>query len=483
MAPASHGGLRGWPPQRLLRVESVLGVHAAHGGLLRRGLRDHCLGGGHQGGHRGGIHQGSADDLGRVNDSLLEHVHVLTVLRIISHILIRLLQQLVHHHGPLPPGVAHNGRQGLLQRPPNNVHTHLLVRVGHLEAIQALGGVQQGGAAPGDDTLLNRGLGGVEGVVKTVLGLADGNLAGAADLDHSHPSAHLRQTLLHLVLLILAGVHLDGLPDLVNALCNLRLAATSSQYDGVVLGDLKGLALTQGSHLHLFQLHARVLRHHFSTCQYGNVLQHGLAVVAEPGSLHRAHLQPAPELVQHQGRQRIPVDILRHDQQRPLQLGHVLQHGEDALHIGDLLVVHEHQRLGHLHHLGLGVGAKVGGDVPTVKAHALHDLQLMVQGLPLADGDGAVLAHALEGLGEHGSDLRVGVGGDGGNLLDLRLVLNRLGPVGQVLEHYLHSSIDPTLQVHGVHPRGDGLAPLHHDRATQHSGCGGTVSGDVVGLG
>mmetsp|Transcript_19663 Transcript_19663/g.47666 ORF Transcript_19663/g.47666 Transcript_19663/m.47666 type:complete len:223 (-) Transcript_19663:166-834(-) len=160
----------------------------------------------------------------------------------------------------------------------------------------------------------------------------------------------------------------------------------------------------------------------------------------------------------------------------------MLEHRQDTLHVRDLLVVHEHQRLCHLHHLCLGVGAEMGGDEPTVEAHALHDLQLVVEGLALADGDGAVLADALEGLGEHGSDLGVGVGGDGCDLLNFRLVLNRLGPLGQVLEHNLHSSINSALQIHRVHPSGDGLAPLHHDSTTKNGGGGGSVSGNIIGL-
>ena len=48
----------------------------------------------------------------------------------------------------------------------------------------------------------------------------------------------------------------------------------------------------------------------------GDVAQDGLAAVAEARGLDRADVQHAAELVDHQARQRVTVDVLGDDQQR-----------------------------------------------------------------------------------------------------------------------------------------------------------------------
>ena len=74
----------------------------------------------------------------------------------------------------------------------------------------------------------------------------------------------------------------------------------------------------------------------------------------------------------------------------------------------------------------LGVGDEVRGDVALVEAHALDEVHLHAEGLGLLDGDDAVLAHLVDGLGDHLADLGVG-GRDGGDLGDLVLGLGLLG--------------------------------------------------------
>ena len=76
----------------------------------------------------------------------------------------------------------------------------------------------------------------------------------------------------------------------------------------------------------------------------------------------------------------------------------------------------------------LGVGDEVGRDVALVEAHALDEVHLHAEGLALLDGDDAVLADLVDGLGDHLADLGVGRG-DGGDLGDLLLVVDVLGQV------------------------------------------------------
>ena len=192
----------------------------------------------------------------------------------------------------------------------------------------------------------------------------------------------------------------------------------------------------------------------------GDVFQHGLAAVAEARGLHRAGVQRAAQLVDHQGGQRLALDVLGDDEEGLARPRHLLEQGQHVLHHADLLLVDQDQRvLEHGLH-ALGVGHEVGREVAAVELHALHDVQHGVGGLGLFDRDDAVLAHLLHGLGDQVADGLVVVGGDGGDLGDLLLVLGRLRELLQLLDHGVHGGVDAALEAHGVGARGDVLEAL-----------------------
>jgi hypothetical protein len=59
----------------------------------------------------------------------------------------------------------------------------------------------------------------------------------------------------------------------------------------------------------------------------------------KPGRLDRTHLQGAAQLVHHQGGQGLALHVLGDDQQGLAHLGHLLQKGQQVLHVADLLLV------------------------------------------------------------------------------------------------------------------------------------------------
>jgi hypothetical protein len=94
---------------------------------------------------------------------------------------------------------------------------------------------------------------------------------------------------------------------------------------GLLLGDhhlLRGAQHVEGD---VLQLDAEVLGDHLALGQDGNVFQHRLAAVAEARRLHRRHLEAAAQLVDDQRRQRLALDVLGDDQQRPGGLHHGFQ--------------------------------------------------------------------------------------------------------------------------------------------------------------
>ena len=73
--------------------------------------------------------------------------------------------------------------------------------------------------------------------------------------------------------------------------------------------------------------------------QDGDVLEHGLAAVAEARGLHGADLQRAAQLVDDQRRERLALDVLGDDQQRLAALRDLLEQREQVLQVRDLLLV------------------------------------------------------------------------------------------------------------------------------------------------
>ena len=157
----------------------------------------------------------------------------------------------------------------------------------------------------------------------------------------------------------------------------------------------------------------------------GDVAEHLLAAVAEARRLDRQDVQDAAQLVDHQGAQRLAVDVLGDDHQLlAALLDELLQDRQHVVDRADLLLGDQDVRLLDLRHHPLGVGDEVRGDVATVEQHALGVLDLELEGLALLDGDDAVLADLLHRLGEQLADLGI-VRGDGGDPLQILAALDR----------------------------------------------------------
>lgn len=129
------------------------------------------------------------------------------------------------------------------------------------------------------------------------------------------------------------------------------------------------------------------------------------------------------------------------------------------------------------------IGYEVRRNISSVKFHAFHKFDFVIKCFAVLDGDGAVLPHLLHQLGQQLADLPVPVGRDGSHVGDLFLALDGLGSVLQVPDHGLHGEIDASSEVHGVHAGGDALAAFSEDGSGEDGGGGGSVPGDVVGLG
>ncbi len=195
-------------------------------------------------------------------------------------------------------------------------------------------------------------------------------------------------------------------------------------------------------------------------------LEHGLAPVAEPGRLDGDGVERAPDLVDDERGQGLALDVLGDDQQRLGALHDPLEHRYEVVDGADLRVGDQDVRVVEHRFLALRVGDEVRRQVALVELHALGELELQAEGVGLLDGDHAVLADPVDGVGDDLADRRVG-GGDGGDLGDLALVVDLLGLLLDVGDDGGDGLVDAPLQGGRVwrrrprcaDPRGRGPGP------------------------
>ncbi len=308
-------------------------------------------------------------------------------------------------------------------------------------------------------------------------------LGGRADLDDGDAADQLGQTLLELLAVVVRGGVLDLDANLLHPRLDVGLLACPLDDRGVVLVDRDALGAAEVLERDALQLDAEILADGLTAGEDRDVLHHLLATIAEARRLHRADLQGPTQLVDHQGRQRLTVDVLGDDDQRTAALGHLLEQRQEVLHVGELLVVHENERVFQHGLHALRVGHEVGREVSAVELHPLDHVQRRLHRLGFFDGDDPFLADLLHRLGQDVADDRLAVGADGADLRDLGLALGRLGLILEVLDDLDDRRVDAALDVHRVVPGGDQLGALGVDRLRQHGRGGGAVTGDVGGLG
>ncbi len=394
------------------------------------------------------------------------------------------LRDLVGDDVALEARVLGDPAQRLGERLADDRDTGRLVAGQAQAAVQHLLGVHEGGAATGDDALLDRRAGRRDGVLQTVLALLELHLGGGADLDDADAAGELRQALLQLLAVpVRVGVGDLGL-DLGDAAGDGLVVTGAVDDGGLVLGDGHAAGGAQHVQTGLVELEADLLGDDGGTGQGGQVAQDGLAAVTEAGGLDGHRVEGATDLVDHQGGQRLAVDVLGDDQQRlgGAALQDLLEQGQQLLDRGDLALVDQDVRVLEDRFLTLGVGDEVRRQVALVELHALGEVQLHAEGVRLLDGDDTVLADLVDRLGDELADLRV-LRGERGDCGDVVLALDLAGAGEQVLGHGGDGLVDALLQGGGARAGGDVAQALVDQGLGQHGGGGGAVTRDVVRLG
>src|SRR5208283_4992535 len=175
--------------------------------------------------------------------------------------------------------------QRLFESAADNVATDLLVAF-ELQSLDGFAAAHQRYAAAGDNAFLDRSAGGMHCVLNAGFLFLHFGFGGRADFDDGNAAHQLRQPLLQLLLVVVAGGLFDLAADFLHPALDVARLALALDDGGVVLvdGDLLGLA--EIVHMNVLQLDAEVFGDGLATGQNCDVLQHGLAAIAKSRSLY-----------------------------------------------------------------------------------------------------------------------------------------------------------------------------------------------------
>src|SRR5467141_1129755 len=468
-------------------------IHAAHAatrrhaataaGVLLRQFGHHGFGGDQQSRNRGCVLDRRPHDLGRVDDALGDQVDVFARLRVEAVGVLILLEDLADDDRAVLACVDRDLARGPGERLADDLDAGLLVVVRGLDALELLGGAQQGDAAARHDAFFNRRTGRMHRVVNAVLALLDFDFGRAADADHRDAARELGQTLLQLLTVVVRGGFLDLRLDLIDACFDVGLLAGAVDDGGVLLVDHHLLGAAEHVERDVLELDAEIFRDRLTAGQHRDVLQHRLAAIAEARSLDGGNLEAATQTVDDEGGESFAFDVFRDNHKRLAALHHGFQQRKQFIQLRQLLFIDEDVGIFHFDAHLVGVGDEVGRDVSAVELHAFDDLKLGLERLGFFNRDDALIADLLHGVGKELADFRVAVGRDGADLGDFLVRGDLLGVLDEVGDDGFDSQIDTALQIHRVHAGGNRLGTFTDDGRGQHGRGSGAVAGRIRRLG
>src|SRR6267143_979579 len=394
-----------------------------------------------------------------------------------------LLKDLADVHRAIFAGIDGDlaGRRG--QRLTHDLDAGLLVVVLGAQPLEMFRGTQQGDAAARHDAFFNRRTGRMHRVINAILALPHFDFGRAADADHRDAACELGQTLLQLFTVVVRGGFLDLRLDLIDPRLDVGLLASAADDGGVLLVDHHLLGATEHGERDVLELDAEIFRDRLAAGQDRDVLQHGLAAIAEARGLDGRDLEAAAQTVDDEGGESFAFDVFRNDDQRLAALHHGFQQRKQFIQLRKLLFVDQDVGIFHFNAHLIRVGDKVGRDVAAVELHAFDDLEFGLERLGFFNRDDALVADLLHGVGEEFADFGIAIGGNGADLSDFLVRGDLLGVLDEVGDHGVNSQVDTALEIHRVHAGGNRLGAFTDDGRGQHGRGGGAVASRIRRLG
>src|SRR5436305_5475057 len=421
-------------------------------------------------------------DFRRIDDAGLDEVGDLALLGIVAVVDVLAVQELANDDRAVGAGVLGDLPSRPLEGLADDVDTDLLVRIGRGQLVERLDRVEQRDAATGDDTLFDRRTGRMHRVVNAVLAIFHLNLGRTANPDYRNAAGKLCEALLQLLAVIVGGGFLDLLPDLRAAAIDIGLLAAAIDDRRVFLLDADLLGLAEHVERDILELDAEILADDLTGCQDRDVLEHRLAAIAEARRLDRGHLETTAQLIDDERRERLALDVLGDDQQRPTALHDRFEQRQHRLQPREFLLVDQDIRVLELGDHLLGVRDEIRRDIAAVELHALDNVKLGLEALRLFDRDNALIADLLHRLGDHLANVALAIGGNRADLRDLLIGRDLLRAALEIADNGFNREVDAALQIHWVEPRGHCLGAFAHDRLGEQRGGGGAVARLFAGL-
>src|SRR6266550_6684951 len=434
-------------------------IHAAHaaaravarrrGLFLLRNLGDETFRGQEQACDGCGILERGAGDLLRIHHAGFHEVFKFAGRDVVAFVALAFLD-FFDNHRAFDAGVVGQRADRGFDRSLDDVHADALVVVAGLDVINRGQAAKQGHATARDDALFDGCAGRVQRVFDAGLLFLHLGLGGGTDVDDGYAASVFRQAFLQFLPVVVARRLLDLAADLIHAALDFGRLAVTFDDGGVFLVHHNGLGAAEVGDIDVLQLDAEVFRDALAAREDGDVFQHGLATVAEARGLHSAHVQRAAQFVDHEGGQRFAFDFLRDDEQRLAGASRFLQEREQVFEAADFLFVDEDVGVLHLGFHRLSVGHEVRREITLVELHAFNDFERGLDGLGFLDGDRAVLADLVHGLGDDLADGVVPARRNRGDLLDFFLVLHLLGDLVELCDGGLDGLANAALNTDGV---------------------------------
>ena len=323
----------------------------------------------------------------------------------------------------------------------------------------------------------------MQGVVHTGLLFLHFRFRSGTHVDDGHAAGQLGQAFLEFFAVVVGRGVLDLAANLGNAGFNIGRFAGTFHDNGFIFGNNHALGLAEVFDAHVFQLDAQVFRDALAAGKDGDVFHHGLAAVAEAGSLDRADVQHAAQTVDYQGGEGFAFNVFRNYKEGPAALGHFFKQRKEVLQVVDFLFVDEDVGVFQHRFHRFRVRHEVGRQISLVKLHAFHHVQRSFNALGFFHGDGAVLAHLVHGFRDDVADFSVPVGGDGSDLGHFLAGVDRLADLLEFFHNGIRSLHDAPLEGDGVSPGSNVAQAFAVNAFSQHGSGSGAVAGHVIGFG
>src|SRR5260370_40833240 len=272
----------------------------------------------------------------------------------------------------------------------------------------------------------------------------------STDFDQGYTAGELGYALLQFLLVVIGSCFLDLLTNAFDAALDVRRLAGAVDDGGVLFLHQHLLRFAEIAQRRLLERQADFIGNDLAARQDRDVLQHGLATIAEARRLDGGDLDDAADGVDDERGKRLALDVFGDDQQLPAALGDGFEQRQQFANVGDLLVHQQDQRLVEIGALALLIVDEIRREIAAIELHAFDHFEFVVEALTLFDRDHAFLADLRHGVGNRLADALVRIRRDRADLGDRLRIFAGLGELLQLLGRHGDGLVDTDVQIHRV---------------------------------